>query len=124
MKKRTIVALVSSVLASCLLAVGLYLFVIFDPFEWGVVRSHDFTWEKFASVKPGEPIDSVIAKLGNPVREPSTITIIETGPGDPCASGGCKKYLFAGARWGASFKEAIVIVDQKGRVLNALARQE
>jgi hypothetical protein len=124
MRKRTLVVLVSSIVASCLLGVGLYLFVIFDPFEWGVVQSHDFTWEKFASVKPGEPIDSVITKLGKPVREPSTITIITTDPGDPCTSGGCKKYLFAGARWGASFKEAIVIVDPNGRVLNALARQE
>ena len=124
MRKRTVLLLVSSLTACCLLVVGLYLFILFDPFEWGVVQSHNFTWEKFASVKKGEPIEAVIGRLGQPVRKPATISVMTTNSADPCVAGGCKEYIFAGANWGASYKEAIVITDRTGRVIHAQARQE
>ena len=101
-----------------------YFFVLFDPFAWGVIQSRNFTWQRFATVKEGEPIQAVIARLGEPVRQPYDFTVIIKNRGDPCASGGCKEYIFAGARWGASYKEAIVIADRNGRVVHAQARQE
>ena len=33
---------------SLLLIGGMYSFVLFDPFDWGVLQSRTFTWEKFA----------------------------------------------------------------------------
>ena len=39
-------------------------------------------------------------------------------------AGGCRKYLFAGALFGATFKEAIVITDSGGHFIHAGARQE
>ena len=124
MKKRTVIVSAALVVSCCLLVAGLYLFTLFDPFEWGIVHSSNFTWEKFASVKRGEHVDAVIARLGQPVRKPYTILIMSRSSNDPCVSGGCKEYIFAGANWGASYKEAIVITDLTDRVIQAQARQE
>src|SRR6185295_859002 len=110
-----------AVLGSALLVV-IYAFVIFDPFEWGLVQSEHFTWEKFSSVKKGDDIDRVVAFLGKPVRGPVKIEVLTSDPHDPCFTGDCTKYFFAGARWGASYKEAIVIADKNGFVLLAQAR--
>jgi hypothetical protein len=120
MRKIIIVSLLLG-LSFCLL-VGLYYFMLFDPFGWGIVQSSRFTWESFASVKRGEPIEAVVNRLGEPVRKPEEISVMTTTA--PCVNGGCKEYIFAGADWGASYKEAIVIVDRTGRVLYAIARQE
>jgi len=75
-------------------------------------------------VKKGDHIEAVVARLGAPVRTPYEYTVMTTDPDDPCVSGGCKEYIFAGANWGASYREAIVIADRKGRVIHAQARQE
>lgn len=124
MKKKTVIWSVSGAVSFCLLVAGLYFFTLFDPFEWGIVRSSNFTWEKFASVKKGEHIEAVIARLGQPLRKPYVISVMTRNPHDPCVAGDCKEYIFAGANWGASYKEASVITDQMGRVIKAHARQE
>ena len=116
--------LILTVCGGMLAAAGVYHFLLFDPFEWGVVRSQHFTWEKFSSVKEGDQIDRVIKSLGEPIRRSVEIEVMTTNPNDPCSSGGCRQYLFAGARWGASYKEAIVVTDSDGKVLFARARQE
>ena len=113
-----------SVLVVAVLVIGGYFFALFDPFRWGVVQSTTFTWEKFATVKKGEQIGAVVARLGKPVRRPYEFKVITADPSDPCFNGGCKEYIFAGANWGASYKEAIVIADRNGRVVLAKARQE
>jgi len=102
----------------------LYYFVIFDPFQWGLVQSERFTWQVFETVRAGDRIDSVIERLGQPVRPPEEIAVLTQDPSDSCFAGGCKKYVFAGAVWGATFKEAIVIAGPKGDVVYAVARQE
>ena len=124
MKKNAALLSVLGVALFFLLVSGLYFFTLFDPFEWGGVHSSNFTWGKFASVKKGEHIEAVIARLGQPVCEPYAISVISRNPNDPCVAGGCKEYIFAGANWGASYKEAIVITDQMDRVIQAHARQE
>jgi hypothetical protein len=111
-------------LTGVLLAFCLYVIFILDPFNWGEVHSPKFSWDKFSQVKEGDAIDGVIRSLGDPVEPPKPFSFIITSASDPCGSGGCRRYLFAGAAWGASYKEAIVIVDSKGRVIEAMVRQE
>jgi hypothetical protein len=124
MTKKYIALFLLRIVAGSLLAIGLSLFILLDPYEWGVIESREFTWGKFASVKNGEPIEAVIARLGQPVRKPYEISVMTTDPNDPCVPKKCVEYLFAGARWGVSYKEAIVITDHRGYVVNAQARQE
>ena len=102
----------------------IYIILIFDPFSWGTVRSSKFTWEKFDNVKEGQAIDSVVALLGPPVRPPEDFSMLTDDPGDVCVSGGCRKYIFAGADLGVSFKEAIVIAGPDGRIVSTQIRQE
>jgi len=120
---RIFVAVVIS-LTGVILALCLYVVLIIDPFGWGEVHSSKFSWDKFSRVKEGDAIDSVVRSLGDPVEPPKPFSFILTSASDPCRSGGCRRYLFAGAAWGASYKEAIVIVDSRGRVVHAEARQE
>lgn len=122
--RRPVLRLLLSVGCVFFVAAAVYNLLLFDPFEWGVVRSEHFTWEKFSSVKEGDQIDRVIKSLGEPIRRSVEIEVMTTNPNDPCSSGGCRQYLFAGARWGASYKEAIVVTDSDGKVLFARARQE
>jgi hypothetical protein len=107
-----------------IVAAAAYVILIFDPFKWGVVQSDKFTWQKFSTVKEGDKITSVVDRLGQPVWPAEDITLIRHDPSDPCVSEGCKKYVFAGAFWGATFKEAIVIADPKENVIFTEARQE
>jgi hypothetical protein len=67
---------------------------------------------------------NVIEKLGPPVRPAEPIEVLTPDSRDPCFRDKCKKYLFAGGAWGPTFKEAVVIVDQSGRVVSAIKRQE
>jgi hypothetical protein len=122
--KRLVVIVCATVLAVAVLAAAGWIVLIFDPYEWGVVQSRDFTWEKFATIEKGEQIETVIARLGPPVRKPLQYTVLTNDPADPCIRGRCMQYIFAGANWGASYQEAIVIADARGRVVLAQARQE
>jgi hypothetical protein len=123
MKKRLLVSLVSLVVAITLCVAITYVTLTFDPFGWGKVSSDRFSWDKFATVRPGERIKSVINTLGDPVRPAEYIKSLTSNPNDPCLSGRCKKYLFSGAAWGPTFREAVVIVDSRGYVLYAVSRQ-
>lgn len=123
-KRSKITWLATSVVSGILVLAVIYAFAIFDPFKWGIVQSEYFTWEKFSTVKKGDHIGKVIELLGQPVWKPNKFSVMTTDSRDPCFSGDCKEYFFAGARWGASYKEAIVITDRNGCVLLAQARQE
>lgn len=101
-----------------------FVVLIADPFSWGVVTASRFSWEEFDSIQVGEPIEAVVKRLGEPIQEPESLIVLTEDPKDPCFQGGCRKFLFAGARFGSSFKEAVVIVDRSGVVVHAVARQE
>lgn len=119
------VSTVSGLLAVLVaLAAALYVILIFDPFKWGLVYSDRFTWHEFEKVDKGDSIESVISRLGEPVRPAESYVVLTNDPKDPCVAGGCRKYIFAGAIWGATFKEAIVIADARGVVVHAVVRQE
>lgn len=115
---------ISLLLAGALLMLCLYIVFTFDPFNWGEVHSSRFSWDKFSRVREGDAIGGVIRYLGYPVEPPKPFSFILADYADPCRSGGCRRYLFAGAAWGASYKEAIIIVDSRGRVVEAIVRQE
>lgn len=121
---RLIVTVCVGLLAVVVLSAVGWVVLILDPYEWGVVQSRNFTWEKFAAVKKAEQIETVIARLGPPVRKPLQFTVLTDDAADPCIRARCMQYIFAGANWGASYKEAIVIADERGRVVLAQARQE
>jgi hypothetical protein len=111
-------------LLSLALAASAYIIFVVDPLKWGLVQSERFTWEEFGKVKRGDQIESVVERLGQPVRPAENFAVLTEDSRDPCAAGGCKKYIFAGAIWGATFKEAIVIADPRGNVIHAVTRQE
>ena len=110
--------------AGLTIGVAFYIILLYDPLGWGIVHSQNFGWQKFASIKTGDRIDFVIETLGEPVRPPEDYTVLTEDPRDPCTAGGCKKYVFAGALWGATFKEAIVITDPRGYVIKSFTRPE
>jgi hypothetical protein len=125
MKKRRILIWVTVLVAVVMLGVAFtYVTLAFDPCGWGKVSSSKFSWEKFATIRKGESINAIVARLGDPIRPAEFLTTLTSHPRDPCRGGRCKKYLFSGGIWGPTFREAIVIVDPKGYVLYAFARQE
>ena len=113
----------------CILAAA-YLTAIYDPLGWGTVQSDRFSWERFELIQPGDAIDKVVANLGDPVREPESLEIIDTGEEsrqDPCFSRKCRTFRFHGARWArwpASYEEAIVVVGPDDRVVSRIRREE
>ena len=121
---RRCIAVLAALLGVGVLGAAVWMVLILDPYEWGVVQSEHFTWEKFAAVHEGERVEDVISRLGAPVRGPDRLEALTRDPADPCVRGHCMEYIFAGANWGASYKEAIVIADEHGRVVFAHARQE
>jgi hypothetical protein len=122
--RRTVGRIVKLLVVGLAVALFVCIVLFIDPFEWGAVQSATFTWQEFEKVRNGDRIESVVERLGEPVRPPTSFVVLTTNPDDPCVAGGCKEYIFAGALWGATFKEAIVIVDPKGYVIHAVARQE
>jgi hypothetical protein len=115
---------ISGLLMAGFIVVALCVVLVFDPFKWGLVYSDRFTWHEFEEINKGDSIESVISRFGEPVRPAESYVVLTQEPKDPCVAGGCQKYVFAGAVWGATFKEAIVITDAKGFVVHAVARQE
>jgi hypothetical protein len=101
-----------------------YIVLSYDPMGWGKVQSSRFSWAEFHQIKTGDPIDEIVQRLGDPIRPAESLTTMTTDPSDPCVRSRCTKYLFAGGLWGPTFKEAVVIVDGNGRVVNAIDRQE
>ena len=117
-------------LALLLVLVAAYLTAIYDPLGWGTVQSERFSWELFEHIQPGDAIDNVVASLGDPVREPEPLEIIDTGEEsrrDPCFSRKCRTFRFYGGRWSrwpASYSEAILVVGPDDRVVSRIRREE
>lgn len=120
---KTIVAVCLTLTFGALAAATAYIVLVFDPFKWGLVQSENFSWARFQEVKKGDRIDAVVERLGQPVEVSEPLSVLTDSSRDPCARG-CKKYVFAGALWGATFKEAFVMVDSKGNVIHAIVRNE
>jgi hypothetical protein len=123
-KKKVVIWMGAVCFVIFLVAACLYIIFLVDPFKWGLEHSSRFTWEKFSKVREGESIEAVINNLGAPIRPAQPLRVMTVDPRDPCVRGVCRKYLFAGALWGATFREAIVITDSRGHVVHAEARQE
>lgn len=123
-KKKIVIWLGGAGFLIFLVAVWFYFILLVDPFKWGLVHSSRFTWEKFSKVREGDHIEAVINNLGAPIRPAEQYRVMTVDPHDPCVRGVCRKYLFAGALFGATFREAIVITDSSGHVIHAEARQE
>lgn len=115
--------------AAALVALALlYVHVFFDPLQLGVEKSARFSWERFRRVQKGEPIDRVIAALGEPIRQPETLEVINATPDDPCFPRRCRTYRFAGKSEAGAFvlgyREAIIVVGADGRVVDIVEREE
>jgi hypothetical protein len=124
MNGKAIIGVFISLAGICVVAFCAYLVLILDPFNWGEVHSAKFSWKKFSQIKEGDAIGNVVELLGEPVEPPKPFSFILASASDPCGLGSCRRYLFSGAAWGSSYKEAIVIVDSKGRVVESRVRQE
>src|SRR3977135_3316438 len=94
MKKRILASLAALAVAVALCVAITYAALTFDPFGWGRVASSKFSWDKFATVRTGENIKSVIEGLGEPIRPAESIMALTSNQNDPCLRGTCKKYLF------------------------------
>lgn len=73
---------------------------------------------EFLLIEPGSNIDEAVAKLGEPIK----IVRSDSGLGCP----GCATYYFLGdpPQWLASFQEAWLVVDTRGRVVTATVNSE
>lgn len=117
----------SPIVAAVLVVVGVVLLFgwvwLYDPLNWRAVTSDRFSWAAFRSVKAGEDIRSVVAKLGPPVHPPSSVKALYEGP---CYAAPCREYRFSTASgWSvAPVREAIVIADVQGRVVQVIERIE
>jgi hypothetical protein len=96
----------------------------YDPFDWGKVVSKQFSWEKFSTIKVGDPIDKAVSLLGDPVWPPESSPTIVRRPGDPCDDGTCTRYVFSAARWGSTYREGIIIVDRNRRIVAIIDHRE
>jgi hypothetical protein len=120
-----------SLVGVVLVAVVGYIHFFFDPLCLGTAKSASFSWEEFRQIRPDQSIQEVIDKLGNPIREPEPLRIINPSNGedrDPCYPDLCHTYRFAGrsdfAWLVAGYREAIVTVGLDGRVVGTVERQE
>jgi len=117
----------SQIVAAVLIVAGLLLLFawmwLYDPWKWGVLTSDRFSWGAFRTVKEGQDIRSVVAKLGAPVHPPSNVKALFGGP---CQAAPCLEYRFSTpSGWSiAPVREAIVIADGKGRVVQIIERIE
>jgi|SRR6185436_4428363 len=113
------------------IVVVLYVHVFFDPLQVGVEKSSPFTWDRFRSIQKGQTINQVIVALGEPIRKPESLQIINQGSDgrhDPCFPRRCRTYRFLGKSnvraFVAGYHEAIVIVGPDGRVVDTVEREE
>ena len=120
-----------TIVAVVIVVVILYVHAFFDPLQVGVEKSSRFSWERFRNIQKGQSINKVVADLGEPIREPETLNVINRvndGREDPCFPRRCRTYRFAGkSTTGAlvvGYREAIVIVGSDGRVVDTVEREE
>jgi hypothetical protein len=94
-----------------------YLFLA-NPFNWFVPRSKDYSEEIFEMITPGEKLDAVKQRLGEP-----TATFLDPDLGE-CP--GCSIVYFMGPapNWLPTYQEAIVFVDSSGTILSSRTHEE
>jgi len=108
----------TSVVAFLLLAAFV---VCFNPWNWGVVTSSRFTWQRFDTIKAGDSEQTVISVLGEPIRVRA-----HRNSHSFCAAGECKTYVFAARRSSLflSYQEAWVVVGRDGHVERTIVNQQ
>src|SRR3954453_17279409 len=122
--------LASAAVALVLTLVAAYVVIFINPVRWGIAQSEKFSWERFERIRPGDRIGDVVADMGNPIRAPEQLEIIDAGDAarnDPCFPRRCGTYRFlgkSGSRWPPSYEEAIVVVGRDERVVYTLRREE
>jgi hypothetical protein len=110
-----------ALVVALLLFVGATLFVIANPFNWGVRKSARFSFRRFTRIERGMTVEQAIVLLGQPLH---VVNGIEP-PLCPSPST-CRNFVFADEAkpWVVAYKKAWVIVDQNGRVVNTLLYEE
>ena len=122
--------LASAAVALVLTLLAAYVMIFINPFRWGIAQSEKFSWERFERIRPGDRIGDVVADMGNPIRAPEQLEIIDAGDAarnDPCFPRRCQTYRFlgkSGSRWPPSYEEAIVVVGPDARVVYTVRRRE
>jgi hypothetical protein len=92
-----------------------------NPWNWGIDKSERFTEAKFNAIQNGEPIASVVRRLGKPLAMSKNV-----GLPSKCAEGECDMYAFTGkaSPWVFSYREAWVFADHTGRVVHKVMNVE
>jgi len=95
--------------------------VFVNPWNWGIEKSERFTEAKFNAIQNGEPIASVVGRLGKPLAISKNVGL----PGT-CDEGQCDMYAFTGraSPWIFSYREAWVFTDHNGRVVHVVMNVE
>jgi hypothetical protein len=110
--------------------IAAYVVIFINPFRWGIAQSERFSWETFERIRPERRIGDVVADMGNPIRAPEQLEVIDAGDAarnDPCFPRRCRAYRFlgkSGSRWPPSYDEAIVVVGPDERVVYTVRREE
>lgn len=96
----------------------LWLLVV-NPFNFFVPQSERFSWSRFEEVKVGSSIAEVISDLGEPVKVVRRERLSTSCPN-------CVAYCFAGEppSWIWGFKEAWLIADEQGRIVDVFVHTE
>lgn len=105
------------ILALILLLTGLYLLVI-NPFDWFLQKSDRFSIDEFIAVEAGDEFSEVTDLLGEPIFEKNLPPYI--------GCDGCSIHYFLGAPpdWLIGHREAWVIVDARGKVVQRILNDE
>ena len=92
--------------------------LVVNPFDWFLDRSEHFTVDGFLAIEPGMEVTDVVDRLGNPIRT--------TSLGDLHRCQSCTAYLFLGnpPDWLIMYREASVIVNDDGRVVQRILLEE
>lgn len=107
--------------SALLFVIGATTFVMANPFNWGVRKSSQFSFRRFAQIERGTKIEQVVGLLGQPLE-------VVTGIAPPLCPPPtiCRTFVFADEAkpWVFTYRKAWVIVDQNGDVVNTLLYKE
>ncbi len=110
----------SAVIALVLVLVLFGLVVVFlDPFDWFLQRSDSFSVEKFLAVEPGDNLTEVVDLLGEPIFTTRDLPLY-------LGCKNCSAHYFLGdpPSWLIAHREAWVLVDSEGRVIQRILNEE
>jgi hypothetical protein len=104
-------------LALVLVLSGLYVVVI-NPLDWFLRESEHFSVDRFLAIEPGTELSKVTDVLGEPIATK------ELTPDQGCDN--CSVHYFLGEPpgWLVGHREAWVVVDEKGRVVQRILNDE